>query len=453
MKDNHNNECKCAFCGNNDFEVPKEIIEEIKKENVVIFAGAGISTEGKNVYKSTLYSEINDELNEDYNNTFPELMSKYCNKPNGRRKLINKIMERFDYYKSFSEIDNVMNLFFNPLSDIYGIKEIITTNWDRQFEEKCGCMPVVYDGDIPLLDDTRRKVYKIHGSIDNISTLIMTESDYDKCYDELRENLIGGRIKELLSRKTVVFIGYSLEDEDFKKIWQFIDDKLGDLKPHFYIVSPDEKIIGKLKDKNVTVINTLGSNFIKKIRQQLIEEKYLLDSKILYDIAKTTLSLALDMHNKTNKMMREEKNPLLVYSIFFQDGIIHSLKRIIARQSTGEYLNPIFLQDSLRSYYSLYNDYIKENHPLDGAYICGYAHEMDFVFHLYNCFYNEKTIESDDIIYLYYLPKKNIYNVFTDFKDDLDNYKTKKYINIAKKLLENIGNSEYKFDIHHPPFL
>ena len=47
-------ECKCAFCGNKDFEVPSEIIEAIKKENIVIFAGAGISTEGKNVYKSTL---------------------------------------------------------------------------------------------------------------------------------------------------------------------------------------------------------------------------------------------------------------------------------------------------------------------------------------------------------------------------------------------------------------
>lgn len=31
-------ECKCAFCGNNDFEVPSEIIEAIKNESIVIFA-------------------------------------------------------------------------------------------------------------------------------------------------------------------------------------------------------------------------------------------------------------------------------------------------------------------------------------------------------------------------------------------------------------------------------
>ena len=452
-EEEHKKECKCAFCGNDDFEVPTDVIEAIKKEDLVIFAGAGVSTEGKNVYKTTLYSEINDELNEDYSNTFPELMTKYCNKPNGRRNLINKIIERFDYYKSFSEIDSVMNWFFYPLSDIYGIKEIITTNWDRQFEEKCGCMPVVYDGDIPLLDDTRRKVYKIHGSIDNISTLIMTESDYDKCYNELRENLIGRRIKELLSRKTVVFIGYSLEDEDFKKIWSFIDEKLGNLKPHFYIVSPDGSLNEKLKDKNVTVINTLGSNFIKRVRQQLIEDKFLLDSDILYDISETTLSLVLDMHNKTNKMMRDKKNPLLIYSIMFQDGLIHSLKRILSRKIFGEYLNPQFLCESIESYYKLSADYFDEGNIINSSYLLGYAHAMDFILYLYSCMYDNKKPKSDEVISLYYLPKNKLINNTKEFEEVVKKFKTKKYINYASKIIKEMGNEEYELDIHHPPFL
>jgi len=296
-------------------------------------------------------------------------------------------------------------------------------------------------------------VYKIHGSIDNIGTLIMTESDYESCYNELRENLIGGRLKDLLSRKTVVFVGYSLEDEDFKKIWQFIDDKLRDLKPHFYVVSPDEKMAEKLKDKNVTVINTLGSNFIKKIRQQLIEEKYLLDSEILYEVAKTTLSLVLDIHSKTNEMTRKEKNPLLIYSLSFQDGLIHSLKRIVSRKSSGEYLNPSFLYGSIECYYHLSEDYIKKCKPFDAAYLLGYAHAMDFVFYMYNCLYNEKTPDPDNVICLYYLPKKSMYCDLNEFHENLENYKTKKYINIANQVLKKLGNNEYKFDIHHLPFL
>ena len=54
MAENKVKKCKCAYCDDRAFEVPKDIIEAIKNENLVIFAGAGISTEGKNVYKCIL---------------------------------------------------------------------------------------------------------------------------------------------------------------------------------------------------------------------------------------------------------------------------------------------------------------------------------------------------------------------------------------------------------------
>lgn len=447
------NKCKCAYCGNEDFEVPEEIIEAIKEEKLVIFAGAGISTEGKNVFKKSLYSEVNDELKEKYDNSFPELMTKYCNKPNGRRKLINKIRDKFEYYKSFPEIDNVMEQFYSPLADIYSIKEIITTNWDRQFEEKCGCIPIVYNKDIPLIDETRRMVYKIHGSIDNIGTLIMTQEDYDKCYSELRENLIGSRIKYLLSNKTILFIGYSLEDDDFKKIWQFIDECLGELKPHFFIVSPDEYMKEKLKDKNVTVINTLGSNFIKRIRTQLVDEKYIFESEIFYPLVSSILTIALEEHTKANKRFHEEKNSLLIYSLSYQDGIIHALKRMLSRECYGEYLNPDFLCDSIYSYKILYEDYVLHNRMFDASYICGYTHAMEFILETYNKIYLEEKLNSEDTVSLYYLPKNKLYNKISEFNNDIKKFKIKKYINIANEILEAFGNEDFEYEIHHLPFL
>lgn len=446
-------ECKCAFCGNNDFEVPSEIIEAIKNESIVIFAGAGISTEGKNVYKSTLYTEVNDELGENYDNTFPQLMTKYCNRPNGRRNLINKINKRFDYYKSFPEVDNVMKMFFSPLSDIYSIKDIITTNWDRQFEEKCNCIPIVYDKDVALIDDKKRKVYKIHGSIDNVGTLIMTEDDYERCYNELNKNLIGSKLKELLSRKTVVFIGYSLEDDDFKKIWGFIDEKLGDLRPHFYIVSPDELMKEKLSTKNVTVINTLGSNFIEKIRKQLIDDNYLLDSDILYSIATELYYLCLKAHRDTNDLIKEKKEPLIIYSILYQDGLIHSLERILARKTSGEYLNPNFVFNSISTYSDMFKEYLKDGNVFDGAYVAGYLHAMDYILYLYDIIYNEKDIKHCDKMYLYYLPPKCGYNSLEEFENDLKTYKIKKYITIANKIIKDMINDDYELEIHHLPFL
>lgn len=449
----HGNECKCAYCGNKEFDIPEEIIKAIEEGNLVLFAGAGISTEGKNVYKFSLYSDVNDELKEKNDNTFPQLMTKYCNLPNGRRKLINKIMERFEYYKSFPEIDNHMNTFFKPLADIYSVNEIITTNWDRQFEEKCNCMPIIYDQDISVMGDKKRKVYKIHGSIENIGTLIMTESDYEKCYKELSTNLLGSRIKYLLSNKTVVFIGYSLEDEDFKKIWNYIDNVLENLKPHFYIVSPDESMQEKMKEKNVSVINTIGSEFIEKIRQKLIENKFLLDSRILYSVAEAALNLALETHSKTCKKYKENKESLIMYSLPFQDGVIHSLQRIIARKNTGEYLNPNYLLSSIETYYNMFEDYIKNNNIIDAAYVLGYAHAMDTTFYMYNCMYFNEEPEEKNIISLYYLPTNKLYNKIDDFIEGLKKFKIKKYIKFIKELEERFGGSNSKLDIHHPPFL
>lgn len=42
--------CECFMCkNNNSFDMPNEIIESVKKKELVLFCGAGISTESKAV--------------------------------------------------------------------------------------------------------------------------------------------------------------------------------------------------------------------------------------------------------------------------------------------------------------------------------------------------------------------------------------------------------------------
>ncbi len=87
MKD----KCKCEICSNNlPFDIPEEIIDSLLSQNLVLFAGAGISTENKKVFKETLYEEVyaDMELSES-EISFPDLMSKYCSsRTNGRQKLL-----------------------------------------------------------------------------------------------------------------------------------------------------------------------------------------------------------------------------------------------------------------------------------------------------------------------------------------------------------------------------
>lgn len=51
--------CECQICKNNlPFEIPEEIIDALINRNLVLFAGAGISTETKSVFKETLFEEV-----------------------------------------------------------------------------------------------------------------------------------------------------------------------------------------------------------------------------------------------------------------------------------------------------------------------------------------------------------------------------------------------------------
>jgi hypothetical protein len=80
--------------------IPSELYDEIKRENCVIFAGAGISTEGNPTYgKPSFYDTIKEECEYPASMkdlSFPDLMQYYCNKKDGGKKnlLIRNIIER-----------------------------------------------------------------------------------------------------------------------------------------------------------------------------------------------------------------------------------------------------------------------------------------------------------------------------------------------------------------------
>lgn len=99
--------CECAICKNNKpFAFPKEIIDAALDGELVLFCGAGISTESKNVLPYSFYTSIKNELDvKDESVSFSDLMQLYCNQPNGRKKLLKRIRERFNYISSFPELE------------------------------------------------------------------------------------------------------------------------------------------------------------------------------------------------------------------------------------------------------------------------------------------------------------------------------------------------------------
>ena len=122
--------CECYICGSNTpFEIPDDLYTNLKSGDLVIFAGAGISTETKRVFVDTLYEDILFDIEGGKENmSFPDVMSKFCERPNGRKKLLQRIKHRFDYVHQFKSLYRVASDFHNNLSKLWMIDTIITTN-------------------------------------------------------------------------------------------------------------------------------------------------------------------------------------------------------------------------------------------------------------------------------------------------------------------------------------
>lgn len=378
-----NEPCECMICKNNKkFDMPEEIVESVLKNNLVLFCGAGISTESKFVFPESFYTnvlrEIEDKTNKkvDLDISFSRLMSLYVDTfPNGRRKLLNKIKEKFDFIDSFPQLLNIATSFHKEVAANPFIETIITTNWDTYFEDYCDCTPVINDTDATLWNVFKKRVFKIHGSIHNVGSIVATEKDYQESYNRLSKDLIGDRLKTILASNTVVFIGFSFGDEDLNRLLDILSEKMGDFSNQFYLVTIDEKWKENADSRLIPII-TDGTYFIHQLNNILIAEGRLVSSDI-YDYAEELLYFIKEEHMKffeSNTYRDEIKAfPELLLSIAYQDAFIHALERCVANRSNGEYLIPGYFEPRIQSYKSYYDKRILEENYAQAFYNLGYC--------------------------------------------------------------------------------
>jgi hypothetical protein len=368
--------CNCEICKNNlPFEIPNELIESLLDGELVLFAGAGISTETKSIFKETLYEDIYADLKLDGQDiSFPDLMSKYVKtNTNGRQKLLEKIRFRFDYCQQFNELFRDASRFHEEICSLWMLKEIITTNWDDYFERVCDAIPIVTPEDFAFYKMDQRKVFKIHGSISNYGSIIATTEDYEKSLEDLKTGVIGANLKMLLTTKTVVFIGYSFRDFDFLEILTFLKSQMKGVLPHIYIVTLDTNVGEILDGFNYTLINTDGTYFFSSIRKHLEGLKYIFPKENLERIYEIGF-MRSEIHKfTTNDFYDDHKCSSLIYCAFYQDGIQHALDYLSFKTKRGDAYNPHHIISRLHSYEDhLRKKYLKNKNYQEVAYIDGY---------------------------------------------------------------------------------
>ena len=361
-----------------DFSMDEHLLSEIERHNCVIFAGAGISTETSDTHPDTLYDQLRHQIKcEDYPQ-FWELVDRFEAQPNGRQKLIELVKDRFGYINGFRDLRQQATRFHRALGNAPYFKSIITTNWDRYFEDVIEATPFVYDSDIPLWDTAKRPVIKIHGSIDNYSSLVASSEDYKFCENRLREGALGAVVKQIFATKTCILCGYSAKDPDFQSIFRTIQDGLGRLARTHYLISPyvtDDEAEQLRSEFGIVAIRTDATHFLRTTKSHM-ESKYCFASDDSFEAIVDDLIGFHETHMDFVDKADLKLEPHLIFAISYQDGVIHALQRLIDRRMTGDHSDLHRVQGQISKYEEKIESYRKDRNYWDVAYFTGYRNGL-----------------------------------------------------------------------------
>jgi hypothetical protein len=203
--------------------VPAVLYDDIVRSQCVMFVDAGVTTEGDGPYsKPTFYEMIRRKANPPDTEplpSFPDLMEYFCDRVDGghRNRLIREGIDRINSFSVPGEARNEATTFPDALARIPYFDCIATTNWDPFLERSMGILvPVAEDRDLAFWDGSKRQILKIHGCITRPYTLVATRADYDACM--LRNPLVFNKLRDLIATKTLIFVGYSMRDSDFRSL-------------------------------------------------------------------------------------------------------------------------------------------------------------------------------------------------------------------------------------------
>lgn len=195
----------------NGINFPNKILEAIQSDNLVVFAGAGVSANEPTLLPD--FKELTNRIAEGTGKSLGD--DEPCEVFLGHLKStgVNVNQQAADLLSSEELKHNEMHEAIIDLFNSPSKVKIVTTNYDQMFEKvlekKSVRVPVFSAPALPLGDDVDGIIH-IHGTIDNPRYMVITDDDFGKAY--LTEGYTARFLERLFQTYTVLFIGYSYND-------------------------------------------------------------------------------------------------------------------------------------------------------------------------------------------------------------------------------------------------
>ena len=330
--------------------IPHGLKEAIENDELVLFIGAGLSWDLKNTEGKTLggwkemVSSILSFLKDKEYITAEEQQSYDKLEPIGAlKKLEDKGISRReigDFLKHYFTLEKSKKLPIHKKAFRLSTK-IITTNYDRAFEIAFPELQEIKayktkDYELNKLKKDPIFLFKLHGCIEHIDSMVLFPSDYDKLYKstgrEAEHALYA--LRNLIFNKTFLFIGTGMGDPQITSFFEEIKRTQGIYNQEHFIITfePLKESLNfltliKINDKKEIpgVIDQLLDIKKDADAKKSSEKELLLEQLKASEKEKEALEKELNKEKDKNKsqalfLEREANNP-------FRTGLKHHIAK------------------------------------------------------------------------------------------------------------------------------
>lgn len=256
----------------------EKLIKLVRKEQVSLFIGAGFSIEAGVPSVSTLKGLILDELEndqqrEEHKGDSLDVLSEFyveevCT--GSRNELISLMKKAFEFEPKCMD-DHKM------LAAIPHFRTIFTTNYDTLLEASYPESErhiVRNDVDCTYAEEKRNRIFKVHGDFTAPDDVVITSSDYKKFKGKTWPNVImWNEVRSEFMKKNILFIGYSLSDDNILEIISRISKYVGKNRKQMFLIAPsiNDNHKNRLKKMGVRYFEAVAKDFFKELNESLLE--------------------------------------------------------------------------------------------------------------------------------------------------------------------------------------
>lgn len=259
----------------------EDLFSLVRREKVSLFIGAGFSKEAgapsvcvlRKAILAKIYDEKKREAHKD--DSLADLSNFYVTEVclGSRNQLIRILQNAFEFKPACMDDHKL-------LAKIPHFKRIFTTNYDTLLErsyEQNEVQVVRNDADCAYIDKPFT-IFKIHGDFTAPDSVVITSDDYKQFFTANKNPIMWGLVKTEFATKNILFIGYSLEDDNILDIIRQVSDAQGSNQNEMFLIAPKisqekQEELRKLKVHYFdTIANVFLTQFIEELQKHINED-------------------------------------------------------------------------------------------------------------------------------------------------------------------------------------